>query len=127
MELVKISELETATAPLNERSFLPVDVNGETLKVAATNLIKCGEYTVTLPAARWNSSNHKITVAVSNVTPTTTQIIFPLAATSADNIANNKALQKANLQDAGQSTGVITLYAEKIPTTDLNIRVVVYV
>lgn len=127
MELIKISQLETATAPLNDRAFFPVEVGGETKKVAATNLIKCGEYTITLPAARWNSGNHKITVAVPNVTSTTTQFIYPLAATSAENIANNKELQKANLQDAGQSTGVITLYADKIPTTDLYIRVLVYV
>lgn len=126
-EYKKISELDTASGQMTERSFVPVVHGGETVKVPVTQLVKIGEYTITLPAAGWNSSNHKITVAVPNVTSTTTQVIFPLLANSASNIANNKALQKANIQDAGQGNGTITLYAAKVPTTDLYIRVIVYV
>lgn len=126
-EYKKISELETSQTQMSDRAFVPVVVGGETVKIPVPNLYKVGEYTITLPAANWGNSNHKITVVVPNVTSSTTQVIYPLAATSADNIANNKALQKANIQDAGQGSGTITLYAEKVPTVDLYIRVIVYV
>lgn len=81
--------------------------------------------TIILSANSWNSSNHLITVSVTGVTSTSNQEIFGLAATSDSNIANNKALQSANIMDAGQASGTITLYAENVPSTDLQIRVIV--
>ena len=81
--------------------------------------------TVTLLANDWNASTHLITVSVTGVTVASNQEIFGLPATSAANIANNKALQEANLMDAGQSSGQITLYAENVPEDDLSIRVIV--
>lgn len=81
--------------------------------------------TVSLPAADWNSTTHLITVNVLGVTAASNQEILGLPATSSANIQNNTALQEANIMDAGQSTGTITLYAENIPTIDLSIRVIV--
>ena len=81
--------------------------------------------TVTLLANDWNASTHLITVSVTGVTAASNQEIFGLPATSAANIANNKALQEANLMDAGQSSGQITLYAENVPEEDLSIRIIV--
>lgn len=83
--------------------------------------------TVTLLANDWNASTHLITVSVTGVTAASNQEIFGLPATSAANIANNKALQEANLMDAGQAGGQITLYAENVPEDDLSIRVIVRV
>lgn len=80
--------------------------------------------TVSLPAASWNSETHLITVSVLGVTATSTNRIFGLPATSAANIQNNKALQAANLMDYAQSLGSITLYAENVPSVDLQIRVI---
>lgn len=81
--------------------------------------------TITLSSSSWNSTTHLITVSVTGVTTTSNQEIFGLAATSDANIANNKALQAANIMDAGQASGTITLYAENVPSTDLQIRVIV--
>lgn len=81
--------------------------------------------TITLLAANWNSSTHLITVNVTGVTATSNQEILPLEATSSANISNNTALQSANIMDAGQASGTITLYAENVPSTDLQIRVIV--
>lgn len=81
--------------------------------------------TITLPASGWDSTTHLITVAVTGVTSASQQEIFGLPATSASNIQNNKALQAANIMDAGQASGSITLYAETVPSVDLQIRVIV--
>ena len=84
--------------------------------------------TITLPATgtgSWDSTTHLITVAVTGVTTVSNQEIFGLPATSQANIENNELLQQANIMDAGQTTGYITLYAENIPTVDLQIRVLV--
>ena len=82
---------------------------------------------VTLPSSSWNSTTHLITVAVTGVTSASNQEIFGLPATSSANIQNNKALQEANIMDAGQASGSITLYAENVPTVDLYIQVIVRV
>lgn len=79
----------------------------------------------TLAAADWNSSTHLINVSVSGVTTTSNQEILPLAATSAANIQNNAALVAADIQDYGQATGSITLYAVNVPATDLKVRIIV--
>lgn len=80
---------------------------------------------VSLPASSWDSTTHLITVAVTGVTSASNQEIFGLPATSAANIQNNKALQEANIMDAGQASGSITLYAENVPEVDLSIQVIV--
>lgn len=80
---------------------------------------------ITLPAQDWNASTHLITVSVLGVTATSNQEIMGLPATSAGNIQNNTALQEANIMDYGQATGSITLYAENVPSVDLQIRVIV--
>lgn len=82
-------------------------------------------HTVALDASDWDTTTNTITVDVTGVTATSNQEILPLPATSAANIANNKALQACNLMDYGQSAGQITLYAENIPSVDLMIRVIV--
>ena len=82
-------------------------------------------YTVTLLASAWNASTHIIDVAIQGVTTVSNQEIFGLPATSQVNIENNEALQQANLMDAGQSLNTISLYAQNVPTTDLQIRVLV--
>lgn len=81
--------------------------------------------TITLPAQDWDASTHLITVSVLGVTASSNQEIFGLPATSAGNIQNNTALQTANIMDYGQATGSITLYAENVPSVDLQIRVIV--
>lgn len=81
--------------------------------------------TVTLLASAWTSNT--ITVNLLGVTATSNQEIFGLPATSAANIQNNKALQACNLMDYGQSEGSFTLYAENVPSVDLQIRVIVRV
>ena len=81
--------------------------------------------TVTLLASGWNATTHLITVAVTGVTSASNQEIFGLPATSSANIQNNKALQEANIMDYGQASGSITLYAENVPETDLQIQVIV--
>ena len=129
-EYKKISELETVSGELTARSYIPVVHGGTTYKFPFTQILeqqKIYSGVVNLPASGWKSSNHLITVDVEGVTANTTQIIMPMLATSAANIANNAALQEANIQDAGQSSGKITLYAETIPSVDLYIRVIVYV
>lgn len=80
---------------------------------------------VTLPASGWNSSTHLITVSILGVTTTSNQEFLPLPATSAANIQNNAALVAANIQDYGQATGSVTLYAENVPSVDLTARVIV--
>lgn len=82
---------------------------------------------VSLPASSWDSTTHLITVAVTGVTSASNQEILGLPATSAANIQNNKALQEANIMDAGQASGSITLYAENVPEVDLSIQVIVRV
>ena len=97
-------------------------------RIAAMNDSLVGSaVTITLLAADWNSTTHLITVAVTGVTSASNQEIFGLPATSSANIQNNKALQDANIMDAGQASGQITLYAETVPSVDLQIRVIVRV
>ena len=80
---------------------------------------------IVLLASDWNSSTHLITVSVTGVTTLSHQDILPMPATSQANIENNLALQAANIMDAGQTSGQITLYAKNVPSVDLNIRVIV--
>lgn len=79
--------------------------------------------TVTLLASAW--AGNTITINLLGVTSTSNQEIFGLPATSAANIQNNKALQSCNLMDYGQTEGSFTLYAENVPSVDLQINVIV--
>ena len=79
--------------------------------------------TVVLPAADWN--NNFITVQVSHVTATSVNFILPLDANTSQNRTNNEALVEAQIYDAGQAAGTITLYAKNVPSVDLSIRVLV--
>ena len=100
-------------------------MNGLEGRIEAMNTSLVGSpITVTLPAASWDAVTHLITVSVLGVTAASTNRIFGLPATSAANIQNNKALQAANLMDYSQSLGTITLYAENVPSVDLQIRVI---
>lgn len=80
--------------------------------------------TVTLLASDW-TANNTITISLLGVTASSNQEIFGLPATSSANIQNNKILQQSNLMDYGQSTGTITLYAETVPSADVQIRIIV--
>lgn len=79
--------------------------------------------TVTLLSSDWVGNT--ITVSLLGVTASSNQEIFGLPATSSANIQNNKALQACNLMDYGQAEGSFTLYAENVPSVDLQIRVIV--
>lgn len=81
--------------------------------------------TVTLPASAWNSETHLITVNVIGVTAASNQEIFGLPAIDAASVQNNTALQAANIMDYSQAVGSITLYAEKVPTIDLQVNIIV--
>ena len=107
-------------SPLNADAM-----NGLEGRIEAMNTSLVGSaVTVTLPAASWNSETHLITVSVLGVTAASNNHIFGLPATSAANIQNNKALQACNLMDYSQSLGSITLYAENVPSVDLQIRII---
>lgn len=127
------SDIKTYTV---ERAEGTVYVNGSPINASSLNDLESrieamntslvgSAITVLLPAADWNSTSHLITVNVLGVTAASNQEIFGLPATSSANIQNNTALQAANIMDAGQSTGTITLYAENVPSVDLSIRVIV--
>ena len=87
--------------------------------------------TVTLLENSWTATTspmaegYTITVAVTGVTTTSNQEILPLEVTSQSDVDNNDALVNAQIADAGQTTGYITLFAKNLPTDDLQIRVIV--
>lgn len=110
-----------AGSPLNADAMNSLEARIEAMN---TSLVGSA-VTVTLPANSWNSSTHLITVTVNGVSSASNQEIFGLPATSSANIANNKALQEANIMDYAQTTDSITLYAENVPSSDLQIRVIV--
>ena len=113
----------TEGSPLNASALN--DLEG---RIANMNTSLVGSaVTVSLPANQWNATTHLITVSVTGVTSASNQEILGLEATSSANIQNNQKLQEANLMDYGQSSGSITLYAENVPTDDLQIRVIVRV
>lgn len=87
--------------------------------------------TVTLLANDWEATTspmaegYTITVAVTGVTTTSNQEILPLEVESDADVDNNDALVNAQISDAGQSAGYITLFAKNLPEDDLQIRVIV--
>ena len=99
-------------------------LNNLELRISQMNTSLVGTpQTITLLASAWVGNT--ITINLLGVTSTSNQEIFGLPATSAANIQNNKALQSANLMDYGQTEGSFTLYAENVPSVDLQINVIV--
>lgn len=75
----------------------------------------------TLSASGWNSGSYALSVA--GVTTTSNQEILPGLSITAEQL---EALQAANIQDAGQASGKITLKAfGKVPAINIPIRVIV--
>lgn len=110
-------------SPLNAAALN--DLEG---RITAMNTSLVGSPVVyTLEAEDWDSETHLITVPVTGVTAASNQEILPMLAVTAANIQNNLALQQANISDAGQATGQITLYAQNIPSVDLQVRIIVRV
>lgn len=108
-------------SPLNAAALN--DLEG---RITAMNTSLVGSPVVyTLEAEDWDSETHLITVPVTGVTAASNQEILPMLAITAANIQNNLALQQANISDAGQATGQITLYAENVPSVDLQVRIIV--
>lgn len=126
VKIVDVARYEGAVTeagtPLNASNL-----NNLEHRITAMNASLVGTpLTVTLPASGWQS-NQTNKVYIQGVTATSNQEIMGLPATSPANIANNAALASANLQDYGQETDYITLYAANVPATDLQIRVIVRV
>lgn len=101
--------------------YLDISQDG-TLSVSSNGY----ERSVTIPSSAWSSSTHIATISVPGVTATTHQDILPLVVNSSSDITNNLILQSANIMDAGQSDGQISLYAVTIPSTALSIRVLIH-
>jgi hypothetical protein len=79
------------------------------------------EYSDWLAAASWSENTY--TLAVNGVTTTSNQEILPGLSITAEQL---EALQAANIQDAGQTAGQITLKAfGKVPAINIPIRVIV--
>lgn len=78
-------------------------------------------HTATLAASGWSGGSY--TLAVEGVTATSNQEILPAVDITRDQL---DALQKANIQDAGQAAGSLVLKAfGTVPTDDLPIRIIV--
>lgn len=80
--------------------------------------------TATLLASGWTGSEAPFvyTLAIAGVTATSYQELLPAVNITAEQL---KALQAANITDAGQAAGTMTLKAYgKVPTVDIPIRVI---
>lgn len=80
--------------------------------------------TATLLASGWTGSEAPFvyTLAIAGVTATSYQELLPAVNITAEQL---KALQAANITDAGQASGSMTLKAYgKVPTVDIPIRVI---
>lgn len=80
--------------------------------------------TATLLASGWTGSEAPFvyTLAIAGVTATSYQELVPAVNITAEQL---KALQAANITDAGQAAGTMTLKAYgKVPTVDIPIRVI---
>ena len=117
----------------NFQNFGPPSISAERLnkmdaaiKESIENRVsKALEKEVVLLASRWieTAECYKQDIKIAEVTDTTVQYIYPALNLSAEEI---KSLQKADIQDGGQTIGKITLCAYgKKPTIDLKIRVLI--
>lgn len=80
--------------------------------------------TATLLASGWTGSEAPFvyTLAIAGVTASSYQELLPAVNITAEQL---KALQAANITDAGQAAGSMTLKAYgKVPTVDIPIRVI---
>lgn len=89
---------------------------------------RLGEMIYMIFKNEWDANTHIAPISIGHytpdiITPCSQQIILPLLPTSQANIENNLALQAANIQDAGQDADALYLYAENIPTRNLQIRI----
>lgn len=79
------------------------------------------EVSYTILASSWNTSAKTYTIASELITSTSDQEILPAIGITD---AQLKAYQKANLQDAGQIAGALTLKAYgTVPTIDIPVRI----
>jgi len=79
------------------------------------------EVSYTILASRWNTSAKTYTIASELITSTSDQEILPAIGITD---AQLKAYQKANLQDAGQIAGALTIKAYgTVPTIDIPVRI----
>lgn len=96
------------------------------LSSIAANL-RSGTATVTLYANQWvgDAAPYTYTLSLSGVTATSNQDFLPIRKSDGLTPGMLAALQAADLQDGGQSTGEVTIlaYGEK-PTIDLRMRVI---
>lgn len=90
--------------------------------VEAMGIINIGnESAYTLLASGWDASTKIYTITDALITANSDQEYLPSIGITDDQL---KALQKANIQDAGQSTGTATLKAYgSVPAIDIPIRI----
>ena len=90
--------------------------------VEAMGIINIGnESSYTLLAANWDASTKIYTISDALITANSDQEYLPAIGITDTQL---KALQKANIQDAGQSTGTATLKAYgSVPSIDIPIRI----
>ena len=95
----------------------------ETERIETDKANKSTLVSKTLLASGWNGTPKKQTLSVAGITASTAWEVLP-----ALNITNAQleALQGANLQDGGQSSGSITLLVfGDVPEIDIPVRVIV--
>ena len=103
-----------------------IDITGASNEISVDTSDLSHELAITIPTSAWNPTTHMATLPVTGVTTTSHQDILPVVVVNDTNVVNNLKLQAANIMDAGQSTGSITLYAQNIPTDSLSIRVLIH-
>lgn len=113
-------------AKVTASGMLKGDGNGGVTAAAAGTDYSGPKVTVTatLLAASWTGSEAPFvyTLAIAGVTATSYQELLPAVNITAEQL---KALQAANITDAGQAAGSMTLKAYgKVPTVDIPIRVI---
>ncbi len=118
-----IGNINTA---LGTKANVSVTNGHDTRITALEGKINSSIDTYTLLASGWNNNIYELTV--TGVTTTSNQEILPLKLTrptpTQAELDNNQALMSANLQDAGQSANTIYIYAETVPTTDIQVRII---
>ena len=106
-----------AYCPLAKITATPLDCTVE----AMGELDVGDEVAYTLLASGWDASTKTCVVTSALITATSDQEFLPAIGITDDQL---KALQKSNIQDAGQSTGTATLKAYgTVPSIDIPIRI----
>lgn len=111
----------------NQDAFTPTENYQPTTKKYVDDVIattKSTTVSVTLFASSWSgdSAPYNCTLSVTGVTTTSNQEFLPALDITEEQLT---ALQSANIQDGGQSSGSVTLkaFGDK-PTIDIPIRVI---